>query len=176
MVDRQRISTHRGQVRSSASVVAGESRLSQAVCRTERPARTRTVGGMTVMGMDAALEFARWVTALVFIAIGITHFVPSVVRGMAAMVPAVFHGRPFSPRWWVYVTGIAEIAGGLGLLVEPTRAAAGVALAVFLVCVFPANAYAAQHRERFGVFAVPLWPRLALQVVLIALVLWVGLG
>lgn len=171
MVVRQRISTHRGQVRSSASVVAGASRLSQAVCRTERPARTRTVGGM-----DAALELARWVTAVVFIAIGVTHFMPAVVRGMAAMVPAVFHGRPFSPRWWVYVTGVAEVAGGIGLLLDPTRAAAGIALAVFLVCVFPANAYAARHRDRFGVFAVPFWPRLLLQLALIVLVLWVGLG
>lgn len=92
------------------------------------------------------------------------------------MVPAVFHGRPFSPVVWVWVTGVAEIAGGLGLLWEPTRAAAGIALAVFLVGVFPANAYAARHRDRFGVVAVPFWPRLAMQVLLIALVLWVGLG
>ncbi len=131
------------------------------------------------MVTDAALnpiDLARIVTAIVFVGIGITHFVPPVVRGMAAMVPVVFHGRPFSPVAWVWVTGVAEIAGGLGLLWEPTRAAAGIALAVFLVCVFPANAYAAQHRDRFGVIAVPFWPRLVAQVLLIALVLWVGLG
>lgn len=116
------------------------------------------------------------VTAVVFIGIGITHFVPPIVRVMAALVPQVFHGRPFGPVAWVWVTGVAEIAGGLGLLFEPTRAAAGIALAVFLVCVFPANAYAAQHRDRFGAIAVPFWPRLALQVLLIALVLWVGLA
>lgn len=139
-------------------------------------------------GMDAApalaaaadlggsVDLARVITAIVFIGIGITHFLPPVVRGMAAMVPRVFHGRPFSPVAWVWVTGVAEIAGGLGLLWEPTRAAAGIALAVFLVCVFPANAYAARHRDRFGVVAVPFWPRLALQVLLIALVLWVGLA
>ena len=137
-------------------------------------------GGMIT---DAALNavafdpvaLARVITAIVFVAIGITHFVPTVVRGMAAMVPRVFHGRPFSPVGWVWVTGVAEIAGGLGLLWEPTRAAAGIALALFLVCVFPANAYAAQHRDRFGVVAVPFWPRLAMQVVLIGVVLWVGL-
>ena len=139
---------------------------------------------MTVeWAVDAALgaatvepvALARVITAVVFIAIGITHFVPPVVRGMAAMVPRAFHGRPFSPVWWVWITGVAEIAGGVGLLLEPTRAAAGIALAVFLVCVFPANAYAAQHRDRFGAVAVPFWPRLAMQVALIALVLWVGL-
>ena len=127
-------------------------------------------------GLGGSVDLARVITAIVFIGIGITHFVPPVVRGMAAMVPRAFHGRPFSPVAWVWVTGVAEIAGGLGLLWEPTRAAAGIALAVFLVCVFPANAYAARHRDRFGVVAVPFWPRLALQVLLIVLVLWVGLA
>ena len=128
------------------------------------------------MTLEIALTVARIITAVVFVGIGITHFVPSVVRTMAAMVPAVFHGRPFSPRGWVWVTGVAEIAGGIGLLVPVTRPAAGILLAVFLVCVFPANAYAARHRDRFGVVAVPLVPRLLLQLVLIALVLWVGLA
>jgi uncharacterized membrane protein len=126
------------------------------------------------MALMTPVELARLVTAIVFIAIGVTHFIPPVVRGMAAMVPVVFHGRPFSAVSWVWVTGVAEIAGGLGLLWEPTRAAAGIALAVFLVCVFPANAYAAGKREKFGVFAVPFWPRLMMQLALIALVLWVG--
>ena len=50
------------------------------------------------MTVELALTVARIITAVVFVAIGITHFVPSVVRTMAAMVPAAFHGRPFSPR------------------------------------------------------------------------------
>jgi uncharacterized membrane protein len=118
---------------------------------------------LTTSALDT-VALARVITAIVFVGIGITHFVPPVVRGMAAMVPRAFHGRPFSPVGWVW------------LLWEPTRAAAGIALAVFLVCVFPANAYAARHREQFGVIAVPFWPRLAMQVALIALVLWVGLA
>ncbi len=128
------------------------------------------------MTLDLIVDIARIITAVVFVGIGITHFVPTVVRGMAAMVPREFHGRPFSPRGWVWVTGVAEIAGGIGLLWPPTQAVAGIMLAVFLVCVFPANAYAAQHRDRFGVIAVPLVPRLLMQLGLIALVLWVGLA
>lgn len=134
---------------------------------------------LTTMTVDAALDpvaLARIITAVVFVGIGITHFVPPVVRGMAEMVPRAFHGKPFSARGWVWVTGVAEIAGGLGLLWEPTRAAAGIALAVFLVCVFPANAYAAGHRDRFGVIAVPFWPRLVMQLMLMGIVLWVGLA
>ncbi|WP_431198188.1 hypothetical protein [Leifsonia xyli] len=59
--------------------------------------------------------------------------------------------------------------GRIGLLVPATRVAAAICLVVFLVAVFPANAYAAGKTERFGVFATPLVPRAILQVVLIAL-------
>lgn len=133
-----------------------------------------TDAGLTALGPDP-VELARVITAIVFVGIGITHFVPAIMRPMAAMIPRVFHGRPFSPLAWVWVTGVAEIAGGVGLLWEPTRVAAAIGLVVLLVGVFPANAYAARHREQFGVIAVPFWPRLAMQVALIALVLWVGL-
>ena len=47
---------------------------------------------------------------------------------------------------------------------------------MFLVAVFPANAYAARHKERFGAVAIPVVPRLLGQLVLIALVLVAGLA
>jgi uncharacterized membrane protein len=47
---------------------------------------------------------------------------------------------------------------------------------VFLAAVFPANVYAAANRERFGALAIPFWPRLAGQVVLAALIVWVGVS
>ncbi len=122
------------------------------------------------------VELARVVTAVLFAAMGALHFVPSIARGMAAMIPRGLRDRPLSARALVIVTGVCEIAGGAGLLLEPTRLAAGVALAVFLVCVFPANAYAARNPERFGRVAVPFWPRLAAQVALVAVVLWVAIA
>lgn len=128
------------------------------------------------MGSMTTVEVARIVTAVVFVGIGITHFIPAVVRGMAAMVPPVMRNRPLSARALVYLTGVAEIVGGLGLLWEPVRPFAAIGLAIFLVCVFPANAYAAKRPEKFGKIAVPFWPRLIMQVGLIALVLWVGLA
>jgi uncharacterized membrane protein len=131
---------------------------------------------MATMSPFETVDVARIITAIGFVGIGITHFFPAIMRPMATMVPRAFHGRPFSPLAWVWVTGVAEIAGGIGLVWEPTRAAAAIGLVVLLVGVFPANAYAARHREQFGVIAVPFWPRLALQVALIALVLWVGFG
>lgn len=45
---------------------------------------------------------------------------------------------PF-PGQVVFWTGIAEIAGALGLLVPPFRTAAAWGLAVYTVCVYPAN-------------------------------------
>jgi uncharacterized membrane protein len=42
-------------------------------------------------------------------------------------------------RELVYASGVAELLCASGLLVPRTRAAAGVASAALLVCVFPAN-------------------------------------
>lgn len=118
------------------------------------------------------VEGAQWVLrgalALVFVGMGVSHFVPAVARTMAAMIPPSL--RWPSARAVVVFTGLCEIAGGLGLLVPSTRVAAGIALVVFLVVVFPANARAAADPQRFGRAAIPFWPRLLLQLALITLV------
>jgi uncharacterized membrane protein len=126
------------------------------------------MGRMTADGLQEAL---RWALAATFAGMGITHFVPTVARTMAAMIPPVLRrpGVP-SPRALVHFTGLCEVAGGIGLLVPGVRLAAGFALVVFLVAVFPANAYAAEHPERFGRVAVPFWPRFAGQLALVGLV------
>jgi uncharacterized membrane protein len=114
--------------------------------------------------------------ALVFIAMGIAHFVPATARGMAAMIPPRMKGTGLlSGKNLVRFTGLCEIAGGIGLLIPATRVAASVALVVFLIAVFPANAYAAARPETFGKAAIPFWPRLIAQVLLIAVVIAVAL-
>ncbi len=98
----------------------------------------------------AAIQLAmRILLALVFVGMGVNHFVPRAATAMAAIIPPSFRrpGVP-SPLVLVWFTGLCEIAGGIGLLIEPVRLAAGVALAVFLVAVFPANAFAARHPAR----------------------------
>ena len=127
--------------------------------------------------MTYVLAVLRIVLAVVFVIAGISHFAPAVQRTMAAMIPPRLRfGGVFAPRNLVILTGLCEIAGGIGLLVESTRVTSGVALAVFLVAVFPANAYAAHHKDRFGAVALPLVPRLLGQLVLIGLVLVAGLA
>ena len=116
----------------------------------------------------------RILLAAVFAFMGVTHFVPRVARGMRAMIPPALRrpGMP-SPTFLVAFTGAAELAGAVGLLAPwpQLRELTGIALVVFLVLVFPANAYAAQHRERFGRAAIPFWPRYLGQLALIALIL-----
>ena len=131
---------------------------------------------MSPESLTNVLTVLRILVAVVFIIAGISHFAPSVQRTMAAMIPPRLRFTGWrSPRNLVIFTGVCEILGGIGLLVPATRVTSGVALAVFLVAVFPANAFAARHKERFGAVAIPLIPRLIGQVVLIGLVLAVSL-
>jgi len=127
-----------------------------------------------VTAVEVAQLALRIALAAVFAFMGVTHFVPRVRRGMEAMIPPALRRRGMpSPAFLVAFTGAAELAGAVGL-VTPwplLRELTGIALVVFLILVFPANAYASQHRERFGRAAIPFWPRYLGQLVLIALIL-----
>jgi uncharacterized membrane protein len=130
---------------------------------------------------DAALDVTRtivlWILVVAFVAMGVNHFRGRPARVMAKMIPPAMRREGLlRPLHLVYLTGVCEILGGVGLAVPVTRAAASVALIVFLICVFPANVYAAKHKETFGRGAIPFWPRLAGQAVLIVLIAWVGFG
>jgi uncharacterized membrane protein len=75
-------------------------------------------------------------------------------------------------RALVYASGVAEIAGGAGLMARRTRGAAGWWLIATLAAVFPANVNMALHPDRFGA-ATPLRKRLLvarlpLQLLLVA--------
>ena len=123
----------------------------------------------------SATEVAQWVVrillAALFVGMGVAHFLPGPARGMGAIIPPSVKRLGIPTRAIVAITGVFEVAGGVGLLVEPVRFAAGLCLVVFLVAVFPANSYASQHPERFGRAAIPYWPRFAAQLALIALVM-----
>ena len=126
--------------------------------------------------MDIAQLVVTIALAAVFIGMGINHFRPKPARIMAKMIPPFLRRDGlFSPLNLVYLTGVCEIAGGIGLLVPATRVAAVVALIVFLVAVFPANVYAAQHPETFRKLSIPLLPRLAGQLAIIGLLVFVAL-
>lgn len=75
----------------------------------------------------------RWGLALALIFTGVDHLVTP--QRYLAMMPGFvpFHGAV------VFLTGLCELAGAIGLLVPQLRWIAGVMLAVYFVAVFPAN-------------------------------------
>jgi uncharacterized membrane protein len=106
---------------------------------------------------------SRALLGLTFVAAGLLHFVRP--RMYEAMMP------PYLPahRELVYASGVAEIAGGIGVLHPRTRRAAGWWLIATLAAVFPANVEMAVHAERFKQFPpAALWARLPVQGLLIA--------
>lgn len=114
----------------------------------------------------------RLLLAIIFIGMGANHFRPGPGRGMAAMIPPTLKRPGFpSSKALVRITGVCEIAGGIGILVPWTTFLAGVLLVIFLIAVFPANHYASEHPDKFGSAAIPFWPRYFAQLVLIAVIL-----
>ena len=109
---------------------------------------------------------AAWRTlyGLLFMAAGAMHFV--VPAYYQAIVPSYLP----APAALVVVSGVAEIAGGIGLLIPSLRPAAGIGLIVLLVAVFPANVEMLRLYRARGVagwMETVLWLRLPLQAVLI---------
>jgi uncharacterized membrane protein len=129
---------------------------------------------------DAAIETAQWIArvglAIMFVSMGVMHFLPGPARTMARLIPPRLRGTGLlSPRALVYFTGLCEIAGGIGMLIPATRGAAAVGLVLFLIAVFPANAYASEHRDRFGAISIPFWRRYFAQLALILVVVLAAL-
>jgi uncharacterized membrane protein len=88
---------------------------------------------------------------------------------LAAMIPPPLTGA----LWVIYVTGLLEAAGAVGLLTWKWRRPAAWCLVVLLVAMFPANVYAALSGLTLGGAAVtPLWIRAPLQIFWIGLLWW----
>lgn len=93
-------------------------------------------------------------------AAGVGHFV--MPEFYLAMMPPWIP----APLAMVYASGVAEAAGGLGLLAPRFRRAAGVGLIMLLVAVFPANIQMLLNARADGApFSkeMLLWLRLPLQ-------------
>src|SRR5918994_4150638 len=105
----------------------------------------------------------RLALAAFFLAAGALHFLRP--RMYEAIMPDALPAH----RALVYASGLAELAGGAGVLHPRTRRAAGWWLIATLVAVFPANVHMALHPQRYR--AIPrwaLWARLPPQGALIA--------
>ncbi len=103
-----------------------------------------------------------------FVGAGALHFV--IPRTYRRIVPPYIP----APEAMVYASGVAEIVGGVGLMSENTRRAAGWWLIATLIAVFPANLHMALHPDDFPEIpggAATLWARLPFQGVFISWVL-----
>lgn len=103
--------------------------------------------------------------AVLFTLAGTLHFTHP--RFYLAIMP------PYLPwhRELIYISGAAEIAGGLAALSPQLRPWARWWLIALLVAVFPANVHTTIHPEQvrgLDVSPVVLWARLPLQAVFIA--------
>ena len=113
-------------------------------------------------------SWSLYLVAALFLGAGLLHFLHPApyLRIMPPALPA--------PRLLVLLSGVAEVAGGLGLLLPATRRAAAWGLLALLLAVFPANIYMLQIHEQLHLTAWMAWVRLPLQPLLMWWVWRVG--
>ena len=116
----------------------------------------------------------RYLMGLLYIGAGVTHF--RAPKLYARIVPPQFP----QPVALVYLSGVAEIVLGTGVLFQQTRHHSAWGLIALLVAVFPANVYMATSgiaaemvpdRAR-RVAQLVAWIRLPLQAILIRWAWW----
>ncbi len=100
------------------------------------------------------------ILGVLFVAAGILHFL--IPQTYARIVPPYLP----APLTLVYISGLFEVAGGIGVLIPSLRQAAGWGLIALLIAVFPANIYMAQNHIMISAAWIG-WARLPLQALLI---------
>jgi|SRR5579863_31837 len=117
------------------------------------------------------MTFVRRACGPFFMLAGAMHFIrPKLYR---QIVPPYLP----APDALVYISGVAEAGGGLGLMVPSWRGRARWLLVATLLAIFPANVHMAQHPEQYP--KIPggersLKVRLPFQALFIAWVLAAG--
>lgn len=107
--------------------------------------------------------------ALMFIAAGVLHFAQPNV--FTKIVPPYLP----APLELVYLSGVFELLGGVGILMPKFRRLAGWGLIALLIAVFPANIQMLIQANDYP--SIPYWTlvaRLPMQFALIAWVWWVA--
>lgn len=105
-----------------------------------------------------------WLLAAIYVPFGVLHIAAS-----HSFLPIMPPPLPFKLQLIVF-TGACEIGGGIGLLVPRTRRMAAIWLAIYALCVWPANIYQALWRVHVPPPPDSWWyhgPRLAFQPVLV---------
>ena len=128
----------------------------------------RAVGRAGVLSLNSWRGALPYALAIMFLFTAAAHF-NQMRHDMVKMVPPWVP----APEAVVAITGVLEIVGAIGLMIPRTRKAAGIALILFLIAVFPANVYAALNEVQFGGRpATALWLRAPMQLLFIGLLWW----
>lgn len=114
--------------------------------------------------MNARLV-SRLLLALFFVIAGFNHFRSP--ETYLSMIPAWLP----NPALLNYISGAAEIAGGIGILIPKTRRAAAFGLILLLIAVFPANIHVAMNG--WPDMDIPRWILIARLPFQLLLVVWV---
>ena len=120
--------------------------------------------------MKRSKQVGLLLVAALFLTSGVSHFL--LICFFIAIMP------PYLPWPYaaVYVSGVFEILGAIGLLLPAYRRAAAIGLFVLTILVTPANIHMAVNPELFPAFSKSLlyW-RLVAQVGLLALIYFVAI-
>lgn len=126
------------------------------------------------MADGRARRWSRRILATLYLIAGVLH-----IMAPQAFLRITPHWVPFAPQV-IFLTGVAEIAGALALmqpLSATLRQTAGWGLALYAVCVFPANInhmlMDLQSADN-GLGWVYHGPRMLLQPLLVWFALWTG--
>jgi uncharacterized membrane protein len=126
----------------------------------------RGAGWFGIEQLSSWRPVGRGALAIMLVFTGISHF-SDLKYDLAAMIPDRLPGG----LWVIYLTGILEIAGAVGLLVPRTRRLAGVCLVLLLAGIFPANVNAALNEITLGgETPASLWVRTPMQLLYIGMI------
>jgi uncharacterized membrane protein len=131
----------------------------------------RGVGWLGVERLSSWRAAGLGALTIMFVVTGTSHFT-GMKYDLAAMMP-----EPLPDDLWIiYLSGVFEIAGAIGLLVPRTRRLAGICLVLLMVGVFPVNVNAALNGIPFGGEPpTPLWLRAPEQLLYIGMVWWTSI-
>lgn len=110
-----------------------------------------------------------WLMGAFYILSGLNHFVSA--DAYIAIMPDYL---PWHPEL-VFVSGVAEVALGVAVLIPATRVTAAWGLILLLIAIFPANLYVAVNDLAYvgnEPNTILNWLRLPLQLVLLGWAYW----
>lgn len=107
-----------------------------------------------------------YLMGLMYIAAGVNHFLnPQLyLRIMPKYLPY--------PQMLNYISGLAEIILGIGILFESTRSISAWGIILLLIAVYPANFYMYTAQIHIGKFKIPTWMHIIRFFAQLALIVW----